>query len=194
MNESITSNAALQSMLCATLTLCPKAEWESMGTTWVIGETSNSYVQCHNQCVLKTEQDAPCNKSVQVNSHWASTLFTTEGARRKKKETELKSRILRLQQSVNKYTDELKQLTTVYILHACHNGSSREPELDFRLEQQCLFKTLTMVPGIAHCIYSCFCLFFVPPRFHCFKLSNDGITWHSSFSGSCFFSATYVIR
>lgn len=73
----------------------------------------------------KAEQAAPCDKSVQVDSHSASTLLTTERAHSTKKERELMSQILRLQQSVDKYKDELKQLTTGRaIFHAFHIGSS----------------------------------------------------------------------
>ena len=73
----------------------------------------------------KAEQAAPCDKSVEVDSHSASTLLTTEKGKWKRKERYLGSHILRLQQSVDKYKDELKQLTTGRaIFHAYHIGSS----------------------------------------------------------------------
>ena len=128
---STSSNAASRSPPCQTLTLGPEAEeWEPIETTCATGETTDSHhVQCHKECVYKAGQAAPCAKSVQVDSRLASTLLTTEKAKWKRKERELRSQIPRLQQSDDKDKDELKQLTRGGIFHAYHIGSSLESAL-----------------------------------------------------------------
>lgn len=79
--------------------------------TSATGETRDNHgVQCQNECMHNADQAAPCEKSVQVDSSSASVLLTTEKAKWKRKERDLSSQILRLQQTVEKYKETLKKL------------------------------------------------------------------------------------
>ncbi|XP_050032440.1 uncharacterized protein [Dermacentor andersoni] len=112
-NDCTSSHAASRPLSCATqATSGPEAEEsEPMDTTSATCETRDHHgVQCQNECVHRADQAASCDKSVQVDSNSASALLTTEKAKWKRKERDLRSQILRLHQTIDKYKEELKKL------------------------------------------------------------------------------------